>query len=202
MGVSADGYNLFACARLWMWLTSPPRGTVSPFPVSKFRENYRGMISFGAARCVCVCCSFQHDSHVELTRLERCYQNPTTTPFFGLSHDNHDVSALSTHPDSVDMGFSALIEITDLLGGVHQLHRLTLDRNNLQHFLEQSRALASRIKAWNKSLPEAYTTLPEEDTKRVLVQLLYNAAQIKLHSLVSLEVTRLSDLTPRLTRIR
>lgn len=99
------------------------------------------------------------------------------------------------------MGFSALIEITDLLGGVHQLHRLTLDRNNLQHFLEQSRALASRIKAWNKSLPEAYTTLPEEDTKRVLVQLLYNAAQIKLHSLVSSPTRRDSSSGPRLTRV-
>lgn len=126
-----------------------------------------------------------------------CSENPTTTPFFGLSHDNHDVSALSTHPDSVDMGFSALIEITDLLGGVHQLHRLTLDRNNLQHFLEQSRALASRIKAWNKSLPEAYTTLPEEDTKRVLVQLLYNAAQIKLHSLLAYPLY--PSLTPNST---
>ncbi|GAA5987212.1 hypothetical protein JCM10908_001861 [Rhodotorula pacifica] len=126
-----------------------------------------------------------------------CSDNPTTTPFFGLSHDNHDVSALSTHPDDVDMGFSALIEITDLLGGVHQLHRLTLDRNNLQHFLEQSRALASRIKAWNKSLPDAYTTLPDEDTKRVLVQLLYNAAQIKLHSLLAYPLY--PSLTPNST---
>ncbi|SCV71282.1 BQ2448_2870 [Microbotryum intermedium] len=86
---------------------------------------------------------------------------------------------------NADVELVALIEVTDLLGKVHQLHRERLD--DVQKFREGTEAMDQTLSHWFSSLPLALRTVNTADTRprAILVQALYWATVIKLQSLLA-----------------
>ncbi|GJN90057.1 hypothetical protein Rhopal_003055-T1 [Rhodotorula paludigena] len=92
---------------------------------------------------------------------------------------------------SLDIGFTALIEVCDLLGHVHQLHRLKYE--DVQLFVQETDSLEARLERWYNSLPAEVKEVKQDDNC-VLVMALYWASTIKLLSLVAYPLFR--NLSP------
>ncbi|EJT97502.1 hypothetical protein DACRYDRAFT_119201 [Dacryopinax primogenitus] len=83
-----------------------------------------------------------------------------------------------------------LVEIADLLGRVHQLHRHPLNPTSeveVTHFYERTRTLDAAVRRWYCRLPPEISSPARIDSHPmiVLVQAMYHATLIKLQSIVA-----------------
>jgi len=109
-------------------------------------------------------------------------QEPTAAPTFRSLGEHPSAFASPTYDaGSLDVAYSALIEVFDLLGNVHELHRSKLE--DVQLFVHETERLEQRLQRWYKSLPHEIVTA-QTDSPFILVQALYRATTIKLLSLV------------------
>ncbi|TNY17963.1 hypothetical protein DMC30DRAFT_81664 [Rhodotorula diobovata] len=115
-------------------------------------------------------------------------QEPTAAPTFRSLGEHPSAFASPTYDaGSLDVAYSALIEVFDLLGNVHELHRSKLE--DVQLFVHETERLEQRLQRWYKSLPHEIVTA-QTDSPFILVQALYWATTIKLLSLVGYPLFR------------
>ncbi|GAA5999658.1 uncharacterized protein JCM10292_003677 [Rhodotorula paludigena] len=122
---------------------------------------------------------------------------PTTAPLFRSPRLHPSAFASPSYSaTSLDIGFTALIEVCDLLGHVHQLHRLKYE--DVQLFVQETDSLEARLERWYNSLPAEVKEVKQDDNC-VLVMALYWASTIKLLSLVAYPLFR--NLSPNLLAV-
>ncbi|GAA6032185.1 hypothetical protein JCM8097_007113 [Rhodosporidiobolus ruineniae] len=129
-------------------------------------------------------------------------QDPTTAPLFRSAYYNpSSLVSPQIHSSTFDVHFTALIEIIDLLGHVHQLHRVRAGIEDVQLFVQGTQGLEQRLESWFASLPSTLTDPCTASTHRQipLMQALYHATCIKLQSLVAYPLFR--NLTPNIVSI-
>ncbi|KPV74483.1 uncharacterized protein RHOBADRAFT_54296 [Rhodotorula graminis WP1] len=117
---------------------------------------------------------------------------PTTAPVFRSPCAHPSAFASPTYDaSSIDVGYTALVEVFDLLGNVHQLHRSKLE--DVQQFVHETEGLEMRLQRWYRSLPHEVMAA-QTDSPFILVRALYWATMIKLLSLIAYPLFR--NLTP------
>ncbi|KAK4046569.1 hypothetical protein OIO90_006520 [Microbotryomycetes sp. JL221] len=118
----------------------------------------------------------------------------TMTPMFERSNANRAEINLSSFDTSIDAEFAALIQVTDLLGQVHQLHRRKLV--DVVMFREGTVSLDAKLERWHDGLPPVLRLTPKTGAspRTILLQGLFWATVIKLQSLVAYPL--IPNLTP------